>query len=80
MSADPKSSALQLTGERGESLALPEPELNVAIGWRFRFRCQPAAVLSAWTLVGILLLVIVWPLALQLASHLGPQATALAQH
>lgn len=79
MNADPKSSALRARVECGQSPAVAEPELNAAMGWRSRFRRQPAAVLSAWTLVGILLLVLVWPLTLHLASHLGPQATTLAQ-
>ncbi len=47
--------------------------------WR-RFRRNRPAVLSAWVLAAIVLLVIGWPLGLKLASVAGPKGLAFSQH
>lgn len=46
--------------------------------WR-RFKRNRPAVISAWFLIGLLLLVIAWPAILGIASHTGPTGKAFAE-
>ena len=46
--------------------------------WRRLKRNRPA-VISAWFLIGLLLLVIAWPTILGIASHAGPKGKAFAE-
>jgi len=46
--------------------------------WR-RFRRNRPAVLSAWVLAAVVLLVIAWPIGLKLASFAGPKGAAFSQ-
>jgi len=45
--------------------------------WR-RFKNNRPAVLSAWFLIGLLLLVVAWPVTLEIAGHSGPNGKAFA--
>jgi oligopeptide transport system permease protein len=45
-----------------------------------RFKRNRPAVLSSWFLIGLLAVVIAWPLTLSIASHLGPKGKAFAEH
>lgn len=46
--------------------------------WR-RFRQNRPAVISTWYLIGLLMLVVLWPVALGIAGHLGPKGKAFAE-
>lgn len=46
--------------------------------WR-RFKQNRPAVISAWFLIGLLLIVAGWPLALEIASHSGAKGKAFAE-
>src|SRR5262245_50655816 len=72
------------TEGRTPATQLEEPQENPAPKSR---NSKPArrsgrnriATASAWVLVAIVLLVLVWPLTLKLASHAGPTAARFAQ-
>src|SRR5579863_3135862 len=45
--------------------------------WR-RFKQNRPAIISTWFLLGMLILVVAWPIALSIADHLGPKGKAFA--
>src|SRR5437868_3227726 len=60
----------------------PSPNAQVHLSpnqkaWR-RFKKNRPAVISAWFLLGLLILVIAWPVFLQVMSYAGPKAHAFA--
>src|ERR1700722_3401435 len=62
----------------------PTPNAQVHLSpnqkaWR-RFRNNRPAVISAWFLAGLLIIVIAWPVILQVASYAGPKGHAFAAH
>jgi peptide/nickel transport system permease protein/oligopeptide transport system permease protein len=61
----------------------PDSRLSTNFGprqlaWQ-RFKTNRAAVISAWYLAALLVLVLAWPVALKIAEHCGPSGTAFAQ-
>ncbi len=69
--ADSQAAALVPAGA-AETFAAP-------VHWRSRFKRNRAAVLSAWALGLIVLLVCGWPMALQVSHWSGARGSALAQ-
>lgn len=66
--------------------ASPTPTPNAQVhlspnqkAWR-RFKNNRPAVISSWFLLGLLIIVIAWPVTLQLASYAGPKGKAFAAH
>ncbi len=62
-----------------ETPGYPAAVSDGRVGWGRRFKRNRPAVLSAWTLALIVLLVAGWPLALKLASWCGPRGAALSE-
>jgi ABC-type dipeptide/oligopeptide/nickel transport system permease subunit len=56
----------------------PRPISPGKQAWQ-RFKRNRLAVVSAWYLIGLLVLVIAWPVALGIAGHCGPAGIAFAQ-
>src|SRR5690348_14817728 len=77
-----ESEDLRVEGQSGapapSTLKPPASASPGSRAWR-RFRRNRPALFSAWFLVVLLILIIAWPVALQLASHAGPGAAAWAK-
>jgi oligopeptide transport system permease protein len=62
---------------------LPAPKVQAHLSpnqkaWR-RFRNNRPAMISAWFLIGLLVVVIGWPVILEVTSHIGPKGHAFAE-
>jgi ABC-type dipeptide/oligopeptide/nickel transport system permease subunit len=64
-----------------ETAAAPAPHLSPnQRAWQ-RFKRNRPAVISAWFLVALIMVVLAWPLTLEIAnSHLGPTGKAFAHN
>jgi len=76
---DPKLDPQSTSPAPHRSPLAPPPSLSPnQRAWR-RFRRNRSAVLSAWVLAAVVLLVIAWPIGLKLASFAGPKGAAFSQ-
>ena len=64
------------TAPETEHTSMSEPDLRSS--WR-RFRRNRIAMTSAWFLFLLVAIVLAWPIALKIASGVGPQGKAFAE-
>jgi len=66
-----------IVGAEPQAASAPAQLSPNQAAWR-RFRTNRPAVLSAWFLAALLLLILAWPLTLTIAGHLGTRGKAFA--
>ena len=80
-SVEARTDALPAAGVAASQCPILDPRPAPSPGqrtWR-RFRANRPAILSAWVLGALLLVIALWPVCLKLASWSGPQGAAFAQ-